>query len=789
MSLIRNLIENERPDIHGTGRLSTVASNVLLSGNLALENYAVTKNFATVLYTGNGDTQDIVTGISSVDFTVSGNGSGYWLDRDTFEVKTDAGDAVANGSCAVNTSKVHIKSRSQTAYNNIVDGLRGVDSYIFTNATDAEAALSDKVASFNVDGVAINSNSTINGDAETYVLYQTLYTHIKWGTTNQDKKYVEAFNPVTRETMIMYEGTGNAGHEIPHSLGVKLDYLMVKNLSQDLAWEATTSLSDYKDSKGVSSDSAFEANSDYFFSTSDNSSTFGVNQYARTNAADDSYILYGKAKSENWTIVQYVGTGAAGNFVETRDVYGVARKPARAIIKRVDDTGNWVGTDNKRGSDLAFYLNANNAESSDWDIQYVSNGLLLGSTNSYFNASGGQYIVLVEFDTNADGGDGYFNMPTDDSNLNLTDGVFSYTDGKDSNGYIRSTESLAGTTTIDFAGVADGKHWVAKTKDGGYGFYKGLSNGLYNKEYADDNRLVFNPDDGKVYTMTGGELVTNGTFDVDTNGWAAINNANLSIDSGRLAVNATDTDYPLAKQTIKLVEGINKISGVLSGTNPRFDVNTTNGTVQTLVSLTVSGEATFYAPYTGNYAVILKMNGTGDDDTAYFDNISVYKLEATLDQPLTTPLSFLPNPIMVASETPMYIDYNQELPANVMESLEVFKDVKARDVEVKGEFRGKNACTAWVNFDGTDGTIRDSYNVSSVVRNGAGEYDVTFNAAMDSVNYTASVTCSEDGGSYGRGQTDSRHWNTSSARVRILTDSNTLNDDKFVNAIFFGGRN
>ena len=45
---------------------------------------------------------------------------------------------------------------------------------------------------------------------------------------------------------------------------------------------------------------------------------------------------------------------------------------------------------------------------------------------------------------------------------------------------------------------------------------------------------------------------------------------------------------------------------------------------------------------------------------------------------------------------------------------------------------------AWVNFDGTTspGTIRSSYNVSSVTKNGTGDYTVTFATPMANANYS-----------------------------------------------------
>ena len=63
-----------------------------------------------------------------------------------------------------------------------------------------------------------------------------------------------------------------------------------------------------------------------------------------------------------------------------------------------------------------------------------------------------------------------------------------------------------------------------------------------------------------------------------------------------------------------------------------------------------------------------------------------------------------------------------------------------------------NPIKAWVNFDGTKDTIgttstsntnrliRSSYNVSSVLRSGTGDYTVNFTTPMSNANYCAQVT-------------------------------------------------
>jgi hypothetical protein len=80
----------------------------------------------------------------------------------------------------------------------------------------------------------------------------------------------------------------------------------------------------------------------------------------------------------------------------------------------------------------------------------------------------------------------------------------------------------------------------------------------------------------------------------------------------------------------------------------------------------------------------------------------------------------------------------------------------ANDGEIKKAINADNsppiyACRAWVNFDGTKDTtgavstantnrlIRASGNVASVLRNGAGDYTITFTTAMPDANYCATL--------------------------------------------------
>jgi hypothetical protein len=49
---------------------------------------------------------------------------------------------------------------------------------------------------------------------------------------------------------------------------------------------------------------------------------------------------------------------------------------------------------------------------------------------------------------------------------------------------------------------------------------------------------------------------------------------------------------------------------------------------------------------------------------------------------------------------------------------------------------------AWIQYNGVAGTITASFNVSSVTKNGTGDYTFTYTTAMPTANYTISGACS-----------------------------------------------
>jgi hypothetical protein len=81
---------------------------------------------------------------------------------------------------------------------------------------------------------------------------------------------------------------------------------------------------------------------------------------------------------------------------------------------------------------------------------------------------------------------------------------------------------------------------------------------------------------------------------------------------------------------------------------------------------------------------------------------------------------------------------------------------------------------AWVNFNGT-GTvaIRDSFNVSSITDNGAGDYTVNFTTAMPNANYAVTYSAGGTSGAISAGRLADDVTARTTTACRIFAATNT----------------
>ena len=107
---------------------------------------------------------------------------------------------------------------------------------------------------------------------------------------------------------------------------------------------------------------------------------------------------------------------------------------------------------------------------------------------------------------------------------------------------------------------------------------------------------------------------------------------------------------------------------------------------------------------------------------------------------------------------------------------------------IKLQSNGKTTnALAWVNFNGTNGSIRAAYNVSSVTRSGTGTYVLNFTTAMSDNNYTVMASGgSASGVQYGAVTTASATPTTTQASLVAFNTAPTVIDMAWMYAAVFG---
>ncbi len=108
----------------------------------------------------------------------------------------------------------------------------------------------------------------------------------------------------------------------------------------------------------------------------------------------------------------------------------------------------------------------------------------------------------------------------------------------------------------------------------------------------------------------------------------------------------------------------------------------------------------------------------------------------------------------------------------------------------------KNQCTAFVVFNGVDGTIKDSFNVTSVIHNATGNATINFMTAMANINYGGWAETNREAIAAGSpvriANVDSSTKTVGSVNVRYgyLSTSAAVvfSDEAEIRVIFFGGK-
>jgi len=301
---------------------------------------------------------------------------------------------------------VWIKRRNGSPSDNHVlqDSVRGLDKFLISNSTAAEASQgdSDGVTSYNTNGFTLGytNSDAWNSNTNTYVGWQWKAGGASTVNTSGSISSNVSVNTTAGFSIVTYTGNGTAGATVGHGLGVAPVFVIWKNRSvAGTAWLVQgNNIGNPTDGWLLTLHTTNQR-----FQSTDNNNTFGSTtitlDYADSqNGNGNSMVAYCFAEVEGYSkFGSYTGNGSAdGPFVY------LGFRPRFVMIKRTDGgTANWYLLDSARSpynlsANMLFpNLSAGETSTAEDNKDFLSNGFKVRTSNQESNISGGTYIYMA----------------------------------------------------------------------------------------------------------------------------------------------------------------------------------------------------------------------------------------------------------------------------------------------------------------------------------------------------------------------------------------------------------
>jgi len=314
-----------------------------------------------------------------------------------------------DGNSDLQPDLLWFKSRSASGHHQVIDSTRGVNTWLGSNDNSAQGTNPSEgyLASLNSDGWTSADGSS--GTHPNRNNNQNTVTYVAWGwkanggtrTTNTESGNNPAggyqANTTAGFSVVDYTGTGGAG-TMAHGLGAVPDTIWVKNIDQSDNWAIYTSAKGNTHYGIFNTYGNWEDDDTVWNDTSPTSTVFTVGTSHLTNADGEKYLAYCFTNIQGYQKHgKYTGNGNAdGPFVYT------GFKPAYLWVKYDGNGENWRLYDNKRSTfnemDDTLVIQDTNAEATNNDLDFLSNGFKLRSTDSNSNGSGATiyYYAVAE---------------------------------------------------------------------------------------------------------------------------------------------------------------------------------------------------------------------------------------------------------------------------------------------------------------------------------------------------------------------------------------------------------
>jgi len=297
---------------------------------------------------------------------------------------------------------VWTKCRTISHNHVLSDAVRGATKVLRSNQNAAESTITAGLKSFDSDGFTLGNWDNVNDNSATFASWN--WKANGQGSSNTDGSINTTYTSVNTTagfSISQYTGNSTNGATVGHGLGAVPEMLIGKDLSDTSGWgvwHKDLTNAGYRlnlsTTDGQSDDTALFGGSSR---TAPTSSVFTLGSGAGLNGSNAN-IMYAFTSIKGYSkFGSYVGNGNAdGAFIYT------GFKPAFIMYKKSSGTGRWSMRDNKRDpfNVATKGLEANgssteNTGSNYWDLDMLSNGFKLRTTEQETNQSGQTFIYMV----------------------------------------------------------------------------------------------------------------------------------------------------------------------------------------------------------------------------------------------------------------------------------------------------------------------------------------------------------------------------------------------------------
>ena len=319
--------------------------------------------------------------------------------RDYFSTKLYTGTQAADNAITgvgFQPDLIWCKNRELTIGHLVSDSVRGVQNYLFTNNTDAQASNTGAVTSFDADGFTLGGWDTINYLDDGYTSYNWkagTTTGLSGGTITPS---AYSINPSAGFGIYKYTGNGTAGATIAHGLGAAPRVVWCKKTSGTGAWSNgwAPGMTFTKYITLNNDDEAF-ASSGYWNNTDPDATNITLGD-GHTNSSGVDQIMYA------WTPIKgysHMGWYEGNNNADGAFVY-TGFRPAWVIIKNYPSDGDTWGVWNDitlgyNPDNNSLHPNSDAVEGTGDYIDLLSNGFKLRTTAPAVNEA--QYFIYMAF--------------------------------------------------------------------------------------------------------------------------------------------------------------------------------------------------------------------------------------------------------------------------------------------------------------------------------------------------------------------------------------------------------